>query len=145
LQITSELYIYKSSPLDDLRYGLYLGSEEFSGECIRRIKGAQWQEKPQIKSLLRGRNIKEIVFKILVQLGEREPDVVAKSKRRTQRPTRDVAIYILSRLGVYTNKEIGGVFGVRYTAITGTIKRAEQYLKQDKQMNKIAQEIINNI
>lgn len=127
----------KRSPLDALRYGLYLGSENFSEECIRRTKGDKKKEQPQLKFLLRGRTIADISFKILKQLNEKDPEAVIKSKRRVERPNRDIAIFILSHLGVYTNKEIGEAFGVGYTAITGTIKRGEQYIKKDKRLGNI--------
>jgi hypothetical protein len=45
---------------------------------------------------------------------------------------RDLCIFIMSKSGIFSYKEIGEVFGVGYTAVTGTILRAERYLKEDK-------------
>lgn len=109
------------------RHGLYLGSAEFSEECIQRGKGEKHREKPQFRSLLRDKNIGTLAVEILESLGEKEPDSMLNSGRR-RRPNRDLAIYIIYQLGVYRNDEIGEVFKVRYTAISGAVKRAQEYL-----------------
>jgi hypothetical protein len=46
-------------------------------------------------------------------------------------------------MGAYTNREIGELFGVGYTAITGTVKRAEKYLKGNKRLQKLISKIID--
>ena len=63
--------------------------------------------KPQVRILLKRRDIRLVVFRILKRLGEKKPEQLISSKRRTRRPTRDIAIYILGCFGVYTNKELG--------------------------------------
>jgi DNA-directed RNA polymerase specialized sigma24 family protein len=56
-----------------------------------------------------------------------------------------VAIYILYQLGVYRNEEIGEVFGVGYTAVTGAVKRALAYLNKDLGLEKMTKKIINDM
>ena len=51
--------------------------------------------------------------------------------RREKRPGRDLAMYILSRQGIYTHKEIGSAFGVGYTSVTGALLRADEYLRKE--------------
>ncbi len=46
----------------------------------------------------RGREIRALVFQILKALGEKYPDSVMRSKRRVQRPSSDIAIYILRKI-----------------------------------------------
>src|SRR4030042_1112267 len=46
LKAQQEVLEEKPNLLEDLRHGLYLGSEEFSQECMRRFKGEEYYEKP---------------------------------------------------------------------------------------------------
>jgi putative transposase len=128
--------------LAELRHGLYLGGEEFAAECFKRIRGEERKEKPQVKLLLKGRDIKTLTYQIVKQLGEKEPEKVLKTKRRERRPLRDITIYLLNHLGLYTNREIGEVFGVGYTSVTEAAKRGGVYLQESEKLQKIAQRII---
>jgi hypothetical protein len=111
----------RSSLLEDLRHGLYLGSEAFSKECLEKLKGKGHREKLQAESLLRSRGIRGLVIKILKGLGEKDPESVLKvCKYRCQ--NRNIVIYVLYQLGVYLNREIGKVFGIGYTAISEAVK-----------------------
>lgn len=127
--------------LEDLRHGLYLGSEAFSEECIERVNGERHPEKPQARSLLRSRDIRALAIEILKGLGERDPESALKV-RKYRCQSRDVAIYVLYQLGVYLNKEIGRVFGVGYTAVPGAVKRAQEYLRSDGQLDRLINKII---
>ncbi len=130
--------------LEDLRHGLYLGSEEFSKECIERLGNEAQHEKPQARSLLRSRDIRALSIKILKELGEKDTESVLKV-RKYRCQNRDVAIYILYKLGVYLNKEIGEVFGVGYTAVPGAVKRGQEYLCSGGQLEKAVKKIIADI
>jgi putative transposase len=121
-----------SDLLNDLRYGTYLGSEEYAQTCLGRLKGEKHREKPQVKFLLKSQDIKETALRVLNDLGEKEPDMVLGSTRGKSRPSRDIAIYVLAHLGVFSNREIGEVFRVGYTAVTEAIKRAGSYLANNK-------------
>jgi REP element-mobilizing transposase RayT len=130
--------------LEDLRHGLYLGSEAFSEECMERVKGEEHHEKPQARSLLRSRDIRALAIKILKGLGEKDPESVLKV-RKYRCPNRDVAIYVLYQLGVYLNREIGKVFGVGYTAVPGAVKRGREHLRSDGQLERVVKKIIADI
>ena len=41
--------------------------------------------------------------------------------------------------------EIGEVFGVGYTAITGTVKRAEQHFAMNTQLQRLIEKIIEEL
>jgi putative transposase len=131
-------------PLGDLRHGLYLGSQGFSEDCIERIKGGDHQEKPQARSLLKSRDIQALTIGILWRLGEKDPESALKV-RKYRFQNRDVAIYVLYKVGVYLNAEIGKVFGVGYTAIPGAVKRGEQYLGADRKLEQLVKKIIADI
>lgn len=120
----------KENLLDNLRYGLYLGSEQFSEECIRRIEGQDYREKPQAKRLLRSKDLRPLALEILKKMGEENPEFFL-GVRKYRSPNRDITIHVLWKLGVFKNKEIGEVFGIGYTAVTEAIKRARTYLRSD--------------
>lgn len=123
---------------------MYLGSEEFSEECIKRLKGEGSYEKPQARSLLRSRDPRGLAIKILKGLGEEEPESMLKvCKYRCW--NRDVAIYVLYQLGVYLNGEIGKVFGVGYTAIPGAVKRGQEYVRSNGRIERAVKKIIADI
>ena len=119
----------RKSVLEDLRYGMYLGTEEYAEECLRRLKSESYREKPQIRQMLEARDIEEVLKKVLKGLGQTEiAPFLAVGKKRNL--TRDMAIYALWQAGIFTNEEIGKVFGVGYTAVTEAAKRAEAYLSR---------------
>jgi len=130
--------------LDKLWHGLYLGSKEFGEECIKKLKIESHREKPQGRSLLRERNIQSMALEILEELGERNPQLVLQV-RKSRCWNRDIAMYILYQLGIYRNKEIGEVFGVGYTAVSGAVKRALLYFKKDHHLEREVKRIINDI
>lgn len=130
-------------PLEDLRHGLYIGSEEFSEGCIKRVREEGHREKPQARSLLRSRDIRDLTFRILNELGEKDPESLLKVRKYRCR-SRDVAIYVLYQVGVYLNSEIGKVFGVGYTAIPGAARRGEEYIKADGRLEQTVKKIIDN-
>jgi len=130
--------------LEDLRHGLYLGSEAYLEECMERLKGEGHPEKPQARSLLRSRDIRALAIKILKGLGEKDPEFVLRV-RKYRCQNRDVAIYVLYQLGVYLNREIGKVFGVGYTAVPGAVKRGQGYLRSDGQLERVVKKIIADI
>lgn len=120
----------RRSVLEDLRYGMYFGTEEYAEVCLRRLKNESHREKPQIRRMLQARDIEEVLKKVIKEIGqtEVEPLRVAGRKRNL---TRDLAVYALRQAGIFTNQEIGRVFGVGYTAVTEAARRAEAYLTRN--------------
>lgn len=58
--------------MDDLRHGLYPGSDEFAEEYIQRANREESREKPQVRSLMKSRKIEPPVVKILTRLDEKD-------------------------------------------------------------------------
>jgi putative transposase len=133
-----------STVLDNLRHGLYLGSEEFFDECRQQLLGEPRREKPQIKSLLKSVDIQKCVLDIIEQLRFREPEVILKARRGAMNRQRDITIYVISQMGTYTNKEIGELFGVGYTTVTEAVKRAERAINEDKKLKNLVYKVIAN-
>ena len=67
---------------------------------------------------MKGKDLIELAYEILQRLGEADPKKLLTSKGKKQKKNRDIAIYLMTGIGTYTNKEIGKIFGVGYTAIT---------------------------
>jgi len=90
--------------------------------------------------MLRALDIEEVLKKVLKKLGQAEFDPLrATGKKKNQ--TRDMAIYALKQAGIFTNQEIGRVFGVGYTAVTEAAKRAEACLSRNDEMRERMQKI----
>lgn len=135
-----------ATPLDNLRHGLYLGGEEFAHNCLGRAAEHPQgrKEMPQLRQLLKSRNKEDLIRTILKALNEADTEGILAAKRR-QRPARDVCIYVLTHMGVYSHSEIAEVFDVGYTAITGSIQRARRFLHASRQLKAVADEITSSI
>ena len=144
LKVQQSFLEEERNPLEDLRHGLYLGTEGFSEESRERVQKEEHREKPQARLLLRDRDLPAQAQTILERLGEKDSASVLHPRRR-RCLNRDVAIYILYQLGVYRNEEIGRVFGVGYTAITGAVKRGQAHIHSNKQVEKTVRKILNDI
>jgi hypothetical protein len=131
--------------LDELRHGLFLGDEKFVGDWKERLEQERHREKPQVRSAFRDQNISKVVEVVFSKLGVLDPAPLLKSIRRKKRPNRDLAIYILCHLGTFTNQEIGHVFGVGYTSINGSLKRARSYMDAEKDERERVDRILNDI
>ena len=131
--------------LDELRYGLYLGSELFVQEWQERLLAERHREKPQARSALEDQDISLAVGKVFLKLGVENPSSLLRPRRREKRPERDLAIYILCSLGVFTHQEIGRTFGVGYTTITGALKRARDYMHSEEKVRNKVEKILNDI
>ncbi len=117
--------------LNNLRHGLYLGEENFAEECKRLAEKEKHPEKPQLRALEKDDDLQAQAVEILRALGEENPHFLLRA-RRLRSKSRDMAIYILHRTGIYRNEEIGKVFGVGYTAVSEAVKRGKKYFETEK-------------
>ena len=62
--------------------------------------------------------------------------------RKYRCQNRDVAIYALYHLGVYLNREIGKMFRVGHTAVSGAVMRGHGHLRSDGHLEKVIKKII---
>ena len=65
IRAQEEFFGREENILRNLRHGLYLGSEEFSQKCLERLKGEDYRERPQMRSLLRGKDLRSLTLEIL--------------------------------------------------------------------------------
>ncbi|UCG11070.1 MAG: transposase [Deltaproteobacteria bacterium] len=134
----------ESSLLDELRYGLILGEERFVEEWKERLQEEAHREKPQVRAVLKDQNISSVVETVLSKLRVEDGTSLLKPLRGEKRPDRDLAIYILCHLGVFTHRDIGRVFGVGYTSVSGALKRAGSYMDADKKIREKVVRILND-
>jgi len=135
----------EKSLLDELRYGLFLGSERFVEKWKKRLQGERHREKPQARTALKDQGISVVAKQAFSALGIEDPSPFLKPLRREKRPNRDLAIYIICHLGLFTNQEIGREFGVGYTSIPGALKRAQSYMDSDKKIRRKVVRVLNDI
>jgi putative transposase len=131
--------------LDKLRYGLFLGSDRFVEESKKLLGKERHTEKPQVRAALKDQDISVVVNQVFSTLGVEDPTQLLKPIRRQKRLNRDLAIYILCHVGVFRHREVGRVFGVGYTSITGALKRAQSYVDSDKKIGRKVARALNDI
>ncbi|MCK4487457.1 MAG: hypothetical protein KAU38_11945 [Desulfobacterales bacterium] len=130
--------------MDKLRYGLFLGSKQFVKKWKEKLYAEKDREKPQARRALKEEGIETAVERVFRSLGVQHPGSLLKPCRGESRPDRDLAIYVLCYLGVFTHQEIGRHFGVGYTSISGSLKRVEGYMSSDGDLKEKVSIILND-
>ncbi len=132
----------KRTVLDELKYGLFLGSKRFVEKWKLKLETERDREKPQVRKALKGQGISVALGHVFALLGIEDPSSLLKPLRGETRPDRDLAIYCLSHLGLFTNQEIGRQFGVGYTSISGALRRAEDYIGSNPKARSLLQNVL---
>jgi len=102
-------YIWgQASPLSELRYGIYLGSGGYAETCRRMAAQERSGEKPQVRLLRRLMDKAEAAEKIIKRLHSVSSDHSSSARKQSQLQ-RDMCIYIMSRMGIYTNRRLGSI------------------------------------
>lgn len=118
--------------LDEVKYGLILGSEEFISwvqkKFINRLS-ARDAELPQ-KTLIGDNGIVEKVLDEVARYFEVERSQLLQRKRRVPQRARDVCMYILKEHSGLDNKRIGKVFGESLSAVTKAALRINENTKK---------------
>ena len=120
--------------LEDLRYGLILGSKKFVEKIRQQYLPTEIEsEVPQQHQmarifdhtdfLIRAQGILECDVKRFVKARRLSGD--AKDKR-------DLLLYIIWRAGVLSNYQLGSLFGISYSAVSHAVKAIKARLPQDK-------------
>ncbi len=120
----------------DLHKGVCFGTKEFAKTCMEELREIKLSGTQEIKTLLRMRSIDEIASEILVALGEDDPNAVFASKKKKRKINRDITIYLLNNLGVFTNKRIGELFGVGYSAVSEAARRGKELSQDNREIRK---------
>ena len=133
--------------LDEVRYGLILGSEEFSSWIQGRFLGAKdevEEELPQRKRMRdsKDREIVEKVFEAAMkEFGVEKSELVGKKKCRPNL-CRDVGLYLLHDYTGLNNKMIGELFEVSSTAVTKAARRVNEGMKKQKEIREKVEKVV---
>ncbi|MDN3515407.1 MAG: hypothetical protein NG747_13545 [Candidatus Brocadia sp.] len=122
--------------LDEVKYGLILGSDEFirwvQKKFINRLS-ARDAELPQ-KTLVGDNGIVEKVLDEVARYFEVERSQLLQRKRRVPQRARDVCMYLLKEHSGLDNKRIGEVFGVSLSAVTKAALRINEQMKTQRKL-----------
>jgi len=119
---------------EDFRHGLMVGTAEF----VERIKSRYvsvkpHREVPQQRGMVGMIDADEYLMRASALLG-RDLDRFREMGRLygEEREDRDLLVYFIWEKGAFTNEEIGGFFGVSYSAVSHIVRRAKSQLREDK-------------
>jgi REP element-mobilizing transposase RayT len=121
---------------EDFRHGMIVGSEQF----VEKIREKFLPPQPH-KEIISQKEMSEIqdpakkvqkAAKILGADLKRFRESLRISAQ--DRDTRDILVYFIRREGVFTNQEIGEIFGVSYSAISHIARRVKERLQYDREM-----------
>ncbi|MFH1824817.1 MAG: transposase [Candidatus Firestonebacteria bacterium] len=121
--------------LEDIKYGLVLGSEKFISRIQKEFinRKSMSDELPQQRML--GDN--KIIERVLDEVGKEfgvEKDRLINRKIDKPEVARDVGMYILGRHTGLDNREIGELFGVSRSAVSKVIVRIIKQMRNQKEL-----------
>lgn len=123
----------KKSIWEEVKHGLFMGGKEFI-ERIRSeyLTGNPHAEIPQQRGVLKGKDLKEVFDRAVSVIGCDVEGLKSSRVKGEDQESRDLLIYFLWKTGLYTNKEIGNLFEITYSAVSRRIREAKIKLVQDK-------------
>jgi hypothetical protein len=124
--------------LEDLRHGVFLGSETGLARLLARARPRRHREKPASRAVSRGGSVDAVVRRYAAALGvpEEELGALRRPVHGCERPLRDVLMHAAWEGGGFRLSEIGEYFGVGYTTVAMARARAVAHLKQCRSMRR---------
>jgi REP element-mobilizing transposase RayT len=123
---------------EDLRHGIFLGTERFMKKITKRyLPGKPDGEVPHQKMVTKDINF-ETVLSAATKILKCDLELCKTSARilEANKIDRDLLIYLIWRLGVVTNEQIGEKFGLTYSAVSQRVRVFKQMLEQDKALQR---------
>ena len=123
---------------EDLRHGIFIGTEKFVGKMKKRyLPDIAHAELPSQKQVIKDVDIEKVIFKA-VGLLKCDMNLFRESRRisKSAKADRDLLIYIAYQLGVTTNKEIGEIFGLSYSAVSRRVRIVKELLNKDQELER---------
>jgi chromosomal replication initiation ATPase DnaA len=133
--------------LEEIKYGLILGSDKFVNWIQKRFIN---QESVKDKELPQQRRIADngIVERVLDKVGKEfgiEKVKLLNRKRRIPNIGRDVSMYILKIYTGLDNKKIGNIFGVSLSGASKAAMRVREQMRKQKELKKKVDNILYSI
>ena len=131
--------------LDEIKYGLILGSEKFIGWAQKKFvnRGSLSDELPQQRMLGDNEVVDRVLEGVMKEFGV-EQDKIIRRKGRKFGVGRDVGIYLLGRYSGLNNKRIGEVFGISRSAVSKIITRVSEQMNDKKELKDKVEKILNS-
>jgi len=123
---------------EDLRHGIFVGSEKFVEKIKKRyLPDIPHAELPHQKQVIKDVNIETVLSKAAGIL-KCDMDLFRNLSRisKSNKPDRDLLIYIAWQLGVATNQQIGEKFGLTYSAVSQRVSVIKEMLNKDKELKR---------
>ena len=129
----------KENPFEALKGGVILGSERFIEEIKKKIKLKKHREIPESRRLTRRMKYEDVIAVVARRFGIGEDEI--KERGRRDNVARKISLYLLRRLTDKSNEEIGGYFGIGYTAVSQATLRLKREMKGNRRLEKTVQDI----
>lgn len=124
---------------EEVSYGLFMGSREYIENMSQRFleKKDRDKEIPQQKQILKTAGFEKKIRNAAEVLGFKLEAVRKRGRvREDEKEGRDILLYLLWESGIYTNKEIGAMFGLSYSAVSRRVGLLRPRLLKDRQLKK---------
>ena len=116
-----------------------MGSDDFADNITSRFLSDRKHQKdiPEQKSFLRRTALNEIAAKTACALScDLQEFIFSRRIKVPDRENRDLLLYILYDTGQYTNKEIGELFELTYSAVSRRVQFMQTRLNTDRKLKK---------
>ena len=131
------------SLFEDFRYGLFFGTNSFANALKERfIKTSPQPELPQQVKLAIAVNAEATLTK-LAQAIDCRVDHFRDSLRisKADKMNRDLMLYLLWHSGLYTNQQIGELFGLSYSSVSRRAALARKRIREDATLQRKIQQL----
>ena len=146
-QLIIEKYGQEKKILEEIRYGLILGSDKFISwvqDGFIDKDTIKDKELPQKRMIGDNEIVKKVLDEIVKIFGV-EQDSLLKRRRKIPDIGRDIGMYILKTHTGLNNKEIGEIFGVSLSAVNKAAIRVSEQMKQKEGVKKKVESIVNSV
>ena len=125
---------------EEVKYGLIMGGKEYLEEITRRFLSDSNDgndEMPQKKQVLKEQNPAEILTRA-AHILKCDVDEITNGQRVKEsiKENRDLLIYLLWDMGLYTNSEIGVLFSLTYSAISRRVNIMQAKIDEGRRLKR---------
>ncbi|MCP4725694.1 MAG: hypothetical protein GY863_11690 [bacterium] len=124
---------------EDVSYGLFMGSREYIENMSQRFleKKDYDKEIPQQKQIIQTVGFEKKIRNAAEVLGFKMETVRERGRvREEEKEGRDILLYLLWESGIYTNKEIGAMFRLSYSAVSRRVGILRPRLLKERKLKK---------
>jgi REP element-mobilizing transposase RayT len=121
---------------EDFRHGFILGSKKFVASVRNRfLPEPPAAAVPQQLRLARDKELHAILKAAAQQVGCDLPRLIAERRvSGVEKEKRDVLIYWVWKAGLFTNEQIGTLFGLTYSSVSHSVQEMKKKLRSDKEL-----------